>query len=105
MHMSAGYPSISSLILNRTAQTLTCISNGGPATNVRWTRSNQHVNIDGTIYQQSQTVIDTETATYETILTSNANANLVGSFMCQVSNARGSAYKSISTNGTFILMR
>ena len=95
--MYAGHPNISQLILNKTALTLTCISYGGPATNVTWTKNNRI--IDGASYQQSQRVIDTERAEYETILTSNATADLVGLFMCQVSNARGSANKSLFLDG------
>ena len=77
-----------------------CTSTGGPPTTVTWRRNGQPLVIDGIIYQQSQRVINTTTATYANILSSrNANANLVGSFTCIVSNARGSASESISTSG------
>ena len=78
---------------------LICTSTDGPPTTVTWKRNDQPLVIDGNRYQQSQRIINTTTATYHNILSSNDRANLVGSFTCIVSNARGSANKSISTDG------
>ena len=78
---------------------LICTSTGGPPTTVTWRKNGQPLIVDGTIYEQSQRIIDPTTATYQNVLSSNA-ANLVGSFTCIVSNARGSANLSNSTNGT-----
>ena len=82
---------------------LICISTGGPPTTVTWRKNGQPLIIDGTRYQQSQRITDTTTATYQNILSSNA-ANLLGLFTCIVSNARGSANMSISTNGMLTLI-
>ena len=78
---------------------LICTSTDGPPTTVSWRRNEEPLVIDGVRYQQSQRIINTTTATYQNILSSNDRANLVGSFTCIVSNARGSANKSISTDG------
>jgi hypothetical protein len=50
-------------------------------------------------YQQIQTVVDTETATYENKLISNNITNLIGMFICTVSNIRGSAESSRTVDG------
>ena len=76
-----------------------CTSTGGPPTTITWRRNGRTLVIDGTIYQQNQRIINTTTATYENILYSIDSADSVGTFTCIVSNARGSANKSISTSG------
>ena len=78
---------------------LNCISAGGPITTVTWRLNNQPLTIDGTRYQQIQTIIDTENAIYTNMLQSDDNRNLVGMFTCIVQNARGSDSMTISTNG------
>ena len=78
---------------------LNCMSTGGPVTRVIWRLNNQPLMIDGTRYQQIQTIIDTENATYTNILQSDDNENLVGMLTCIVQNARGSDSMTISTNG------
>ena len=95
-----GTPSVTSLIYNEGTATMICTSSGGPATTVTWRRNGQELILttNRTTYQQSQRVLDTSTATYENKLSGSAQ-NLVGSFTCEVSNAHGSANKSISTNG------
>ena len=50
-------------------------------------------------YQQIQTVVNTETATYENKLISNNITNLLGTFTCTVSNIRGSAESSLTVDG------
>ena len=64
-------------------------------------KNNQSLIIDGTTYQQIQTIIDSANATYENRLISNDGANLFGTFnfTCIVENARGKDTKSLSTNG------
>ena len=69
-------------------QSLTCISTGGPATTVTWTRDN--VNIIG---KQNETVLnDTETAQYTHTLTVTA----AGVYTCTVSNNKPSSATSAS---------
>ena len=78
---------------------LTCTSTGGPPTIVTWRKYGALVN--DSLYQKSQEVLNTTTATYKNTLFSHNIADLVGSFTCSVSNARGSNSTSISTNGTY----
>ena len=61
--------------------TLTCISTGGPATTITWTR-------DGVVATgiTSQTVVDQQTATYHNTLT--VTGKLPGNYQCNVTNAR-----------------
>ena len=61
--------------------TLTCISTGGPATTVTWTR-------DSTIIAEHNigtVVTDTVIATYEHIMT--VNGRLEGLYTCSIANA------------------
>ena len=92
--MDSGSPSITGLLYNRSTLTLTCTSTGGPATTVTWRKNGAVVEVDGTIYHQSQRVVDTSTATYENTLSSTTNVNFVGNFTCSVSNSRGNANQS-----------
>ena len=91
-----GQPKITSLrfeILN-----LICISTGGPATTVVWSRNSDVLQM-GSTYRGIQIIVDKENATYMNILQSNDAANLVGNFTCSVCNAGGSDTKSASNNG------
>ena len=74
--------------------TLTCISTGGPATTVTWTRDSATVTV-GTV-----TVFnDAETATYTHILT--VTGRLGGDYQCTVSNVKPpSASASLRIEGT-----
>lgn len=68
-------------------------------------KNNQPIIIDGTTYQQTQTIVDSANATYENRLISDERANLFGAinfFTCIIENARGKATKSLSTNGTYV---
>ena len=75
------------------------MSSGGPVTIVTWKRNNQKLTIDGNRYQQTQMIVHSENATYDSILYSNDASCLVGVFTCTVENARGSDNMTISTNG------
>ena len=55
--MNSGSPSIAGLLYNRSTLTLTCTSTGGPATTVTWRKNGVAVEVDGTIYHQSQRVV------------------------------------------------
>ena len=79
----------------------TCISTGGPPTTVTWSKNGVLVNYSWTLYQQSQLVLNTTTATYENTHYGRSIENLVGLFTCRVINARGNDSMSISTNGTY----
>lgn len=78
---------------------LTCTSTGGPPTTVTWRKNGVLVN--DSLYQQSQIVLNTTTATYENILYSDRIEDLVGSFTCSVINSRGNNSMSIFTNGNY----
>ncbi len=85
----AGAPTIpDELVFSRGSLTLTCVSNGGPASEVVWTRDGVTVS---TGYTLTQTVTNTATATYENVLTATTIADLVGNFTCTVNNSRGTS--------------
>ena len=82
-----GRPSVQSLEIDRDNITLTCISSGGPATNVIWTK--QGTPVDENLFNRSQRVLDIANATYENVLSTNNRENVVGFFSCTVCNSRG----------------
>ena len=96
---NSGSPSINGIFYDRFALTLTCTSSGGPATTVSWKKNGAIVDlqVNGTTYHQSKTVVNTTTATYENTLSSIDAANLVGIFTCMVINSRGSSTESMIT--------
>ena len=82
--------------------TLTCISTGGPATTVTWTRDfvtatvtatgdvmTTEVLNDGETYSQMTVLDDGETAQYTHTL--NVTGRLAGIYMCNVSNNKPSS--------------
>ena len=77
--------------LDATAPTfnLTCISTGGPATTVTWTRNSRVVTDDSVHHITSQVLINGETATYNHILM--VTRRLVGVYECNVSNNKPSS--------------
>lgn len=94
-----GVPSISELTFSATTRTLTCISTGGPATNVTWRMGGSELTVDGSMYQFMQTLTEKSTATYTNILTivSTDLTTIIGSnFTCEVENSRGTATMNIT---------
>ena len=91
-----GSPSITSVLFDRDNTTLTCTSTGGPPTSVTWRKNGVPVNTS--LYQQSQRVVDTETATYVNLLF-NVISKFVGTFSCEVGNVRGTAEDTVELNG------
>ena len=107
IHLSvyAGSPSISGDISYSSAdQTLTCTSTGGPATTVVWRQNCVIVQKNDSNYMQSQTVRNTQTASYEnTLRVVGANATISdGVYTCSVSNSRGSASSSVGIGSELI---
>ena len=96
----AGSPSIISLLFDRNSTSLTCISTDGPPTTVTWRRNGVLVN--DSLYQPSQRVVNTETATYDNVLFNNDITNFVGTFTCEVSNVRSTAQETVVLNGQLI---
>lgn len=103
---SSGRPIIAmqGITFNRTSQTLTCTSTGGPPATITWNRNGQPLTIDsiGSTYEQSQRLVDAEEATYDNVLYANNVSNLIGNFTCMVSNIRGNAARGITVNDIFI---
>ena len=92
-----GSPSITSVIFDRNSTTLTCTSTGGPPTTVTWRKND--VPINESLYEQSQRLVNTVTATYENVLFNDNVANFVGAFTCGVSNVRGTDEVTRELNG------
>ena len=55
--------------------------------------------LDDSLYQQSQRVVDTQVAIYESILFNDNVTDFVGTFTCEVSNIRGTAQDDLELNG------
>ena len=75
--------------------TLTCVSTGGPATTVTWTRDG-----DGNVLSEGispQTVTDMMTATYTNTLT--VTGRLPGMYKCRIQNVRGIATEALTVAG------
>ena len=85
------------MLFDRDNTTLTCTSTGGPPTSVTWWKNG--VPINTSLYQHSQRVVDTESATYENVLFDNGMSNFVGTFTCEVGNVRGMAQDTVELNG------
>ncbi len=77
---------MSSVYYNVSTGVIICTSTDGPATDVTWSRT------DSSSYEQSQRIVSMEDATYLNylIITSSDISKYTGSFVCTVSNARGS---------------
>ena len=72
---------VSALTADPPVFTLTCVSTGGPATTVTWTRDGTAVTGD-----TSQTVVDQQAIIYNNTLM--VTGRLPGSYTCSVSNDR-----------------
>ena len=101
-HTHTGSPSITSVLFDRDDTTLNCTSTGGPPTSVTWRKNGVPVNVS--LYQQSQSVVDTETATYENVLFNDDISNFVGTFTCEVGNVRGTVQDTVELNGGCVLL-
>ena len=76
---------------------VTCISTGGPATTVIWTRDSD------IITEGNETVLDDRvTAQYTHTLTVNEATSFNGTYTCQVSNAKSSYVVSDKIEATVI---
>ena len=86
--MHTGSPSITSLLFDRnTTSTLICISTGGPPTAVTWRRNG--VLVAGSLYRQTQIIVDPAAAVYKNILSINERSDIGDNFTCEVRNIRG----------------
>ena len=96
----SGSPSVTSLVYDNQSRTFTCTSTGGSATTVTWRRDGAVITLNAT-YQQTKTITDNSTSTYQTVLTIGGQNDIVGTYNCTVENAQGgsSATVVISSNG------
>ena len=88
------------LLFNFGRSTLTCISSGGPATTILWSRDNYNALPSNT---QQQQLINTVNATYynHLTITSSNIRDYTGKFRCRVSNSRGTSFpRSMTTPGS-----
>ena len=102
---ATGVPNISSPIeYNFTSSTLTCISTGGPATTVTWSRDNVPISESQSTTQQQLTAIST--ATYHNLLTITSSniRDYSGSFSCNVSNIKGGDTESVTLNRKLLML-
>ena len=75
--------------------TLACVSTGGPATTVTWTRDSYTIN-EGT-----ETVLDDRvTAQYTHSLTVTETSSFNGTYSCSISNSKSSYYASKTIKAT-----
>ena len=98
---SIGYVTNVSAQYDRTSQTITCTSTGGPATDVTWSKDNVHIRLTmGGLYEHSQTIINTSSATYENRLRIvDKSSEAAGNYTCEVTNPRGGMNKSLYIQG------
>ena len=84
----------------RAIQTIIITSRIGPPTFVTWLKDNTTLVIDGTIYQQSQIITDTATATYESRLSFvEKMESLSGVYTCILRTDVGAATIRIPVTG------
>ena len=90
---------------DRTSQTITCTSTGGPATDVTWSKDNINIRLSmtmGGLYEYSQIIINTTSATYENRLRIvDKSSEAAGNYTCHVTNPRGSVNGSSYIQGNY----
>ena len=88
---------------DRTSQTITCTSTGGPATDVTWSKDNVNITlIMGSLYEHSQIIINTTSATYENRLRIlDKSSEAAGTYTCEVTNSRGGMNGSLYIQGNY----
>ncbi len=84
--------------------TFTCTSTGSPPTTVIWTKDNEEIVIDGTVFRLSRTVVNRTTATFKNVLTVDDEfADMIGNYSCSVVNVFGwSESKSVHLKGSTV---
>ena len=104
MNLIIGSVTNVSIQYDKTSQTITCISTGGPATDVTWYKDNAQVMIpnEGGTYNHSQIITDTTSATYENRLRIvDKSSEAAGNYTCEVTNLRGSMNGSLYIQGNY----
>ena len=93
---------------NRTSQTITCTSTGGPATDVIWYKHDTQIMIsnEGEIYSYSQIIINRINITYENKLRIvDKSSEAARTYTCEVTNPRGSMNESLYIQGNYYAQR
>ena len=102
IYTCTGVPTVSS-VSSDGVNNLACISSGGPATSVIW-RRNCVVLPNNNMYQQTQAVTQTQTATYQnTLMINSAVTEHDGVYTCSVTNARGYDNGVVGMGGKVLL--
>ena len=101
MNLIIGNVTNVSIEYNRTNQTITCTSTGGPATDVTWSKDNVNIRLSmGGLYEHSQIIIDTTSATYENRLRIvNKSSEVAGTYTCSITNSMGGMNESLHIQG------
>ena len=86
---------------DRTSQTITCTSTGGPATDVTWSKDNVNIRLTmGGLYEHSRIITNTTSATYENRLRiADKSSEAAGNYTCRVTNSRGGMNGSLYIQG------
>ena len=86
---------------DRTSQIITCTSTGGPATDVTWSKDNVNIRLTmGGLYEHSQIIINTTSATYENRLRIiDKSSEAAGTYSCEITNLRGGVNGSLYIQG------
>ena len=101
MFHRAGLPNVTDLTYDEKSRTLTCTSTGGPPISVTWRRNGIVITL-GATYQQTKTLVDSVTGTYQTVLTIDPSlhySRVVGTYNCTVENARGESSETLIVPG------
>ena len=88
---------------DRTSQTITCTSTGGPATDVTWSKDNVNIRLTmGGLYEHSQIITNTTSATYENRLRIvDKSSEAAGNYICSITNPRGGMNESLYIQGNY----
>ena len=103
MNLMTGNVTNISVQYDRTSQTITCTSTGGPATDVTWSKDNVTIRLTmGDFYEHSQIIINTTSATYENKLRIvDKSSEAAGNYTCSITNLRGGMSESLYIQGNY----
>ena len=101
VYPDTGSPSVTGLTYDDQSRTLTCTSTGGPPVSVTWRRDGVVITLNAT-YQQTKSLVDSVTSTYQTVLTIDTTlhySHVVGTYNCTVENDRGGSSETVVVPG------
>ena len=103
MNLMTGNVTNVSVQYDRTSQTITCTSTGGPATGVTWSKDNVNIRLTmGDFYEHSQIIINITSATYENRLRIvDKSSEAAGNYTCSITNPRGGMNESLYIQGNY----